>query len=102
MPDPNLPVEQDIGALVLQAPESVWQKIRKALRVETREQAASLVQTDDRARQLLISLLSSGNDTVLTKKPTVKEESSFVSAASKTRTPLSQQMYGTQKAKVQF
>ena len=101
MPDPNLPVEQDIGALVLQAPESVWQKIRKALRVETREQAASLVQTDDRARQLLISLLSSGNDTVLT-KPTVKEESSFVSAASKTRTPLSQQMYGTQKAKVQF
>ncbi len=99
MADPTLPVEDDVGALVLQAPEDVWKKIKKALRVETREQAASLVQADDKARQLLLSLLS-GGDTVLTKPG--RREQSFVSTTSKARPPLSEQMYGSRKAGMKF
>ncbi len=99
MADPTLPVENDVGALVLQAPEDVWKKIKKALRVETREQAASLVQADDKARQLLLSLLS-GGDTVLTKPG--RREQSFVSTTSKASPPLSEQMYGSRKAGMKF
>ncbi len=99
MADPTLPVENDVGALVLQAPENVWRKIKKALNVQTREQAASLVQADDKARQLLLSLLS-GTDTVVTKPG--RREQSFVSTTSKARPPLSEQMYGSRKAGMKF
>ncbi len=100
MADPTLPVEDDVGALVLQAPEDVWKKIKKALNVQTREQAASLVQADDKARQLLLSLLSGGTDTVVTKPG--RREQSFVSTTSKARPPLSEQMYGSRKAGMKF
>ncbi len=99
MADPTLPVENDVGTLVLQAPEDVWKKIKKALNVQTREQAASLVQADDKARQLLLSLLS-GGDTVVTKPG--RREQSFVSTTSKARPPLSEQMYGSKKAGMKF
>ncbi len=96
----DLSTEQDIGSLVLQAPEDVWKKIKKALAVKTREQAASLVQADDKARQLVTSLLSGTDETLLT-RPTTRRES-FITARRRPRIPLEEQMYGSKKPKVTF
>lgn len=92
--------QRDVGDLVLQAPESIWKKIKKALAVETREQAASLVQADNKARELVISLLSGSDETLLTRPETRSE--SFISAPHQPRVPLEEQMYGSRKAKVTF
>jgi len=100
MSDPALPAQQDIGDLVLKAPEEIWKKIKKALGTQTREQAAAMVQADDKARQLVLSLFSGADQTLLTRPATRSE--SFITAPSKPRVPLEEQMYGTKKAKVTF
>ena len=100
MSDPVLPNTEDVGALVLQAPEAIWKKIKKALAVQTREQASSLVQADDKARELVMSLLSGSDETLLTRSGTRAE--SFITSSPKPRVPLAEQMYGTKKAKAVF
>ncbi len=83
MADPTLSVENDVGTLVLQAPEDVWKKIKKELGVQTREQAASFVQADSKAKEIVLSIL--GLNTVVT-KPATNRADSFLSATSKPRT----------------
>lgn len=82
------PRQTDVGNLVLQAPEAIWKKIKKALAVQTRDEAASLVRADDKAKQRVISLLSGSDENLLTQR--------------QTRVPLEEQMYGSRKAKVTF
>lgn len=58
MSDPTLATQQNLGDMVLHAPEDVWSKIRKALGVKTREEAAGMVEADPKARELVVGLLS--------------------------------------------
>jgi len=87
-----------IGDLILQAPEPVWAKIKKALGVQTRDQAAAIVQADDKARRLVMSLFS-GEGEAETERPNTRSESYLIPKQS---TPLAEQMYGGKKAKVSF
>ena len=80
--------------------DEIWKKIKKALGTQTREQAAAIVQADDKARQLVLSLFSGADQTLLTRPATRAE--SFISAPPQSRTPLAEQMYGSKKAKVTF
>ena len=98
MSDSMLTGGSSIGDLILQAPEPVWKKIKKALGVQTRDQAAAIVQADEKARQLVMSLFS-GEGEAETERPTTRSESYLVP---KQPTPLAEQMYGGKKAKVSF
>lgn len=88
----------NIGDLILQAPAPVWAKIKKALGVQTRDQAAAIVQADDKARRLVLALFSGERETE-TERPPTRSESYLVP---KQPTPLAEQMYGAKKAKVTF
>lgn len=96
MSDPVLPTQSDVGDLVLQAPETTWKKIKKALGVQTREQAAAMVEADDKARKRVISLLSG----FLTRPPSMSK--GFLTEPRQARPPLAEQMYGAKKAKAVF
>ena len=100
MSDSIAPTETNIGDLILQAPEPVWKRIKKALGVQSREQAAAIVQADDKARKLVLSLFS-GQEQSFVNRPATRSES-FISSPSTTPIPLEEQMYGTKKAKVTF
>lgn len=84
---------EDIGTLVLQAPDSIWAQLKKALRVETREQAAELVRTDSAAQKVAVSILS-GSQSLLT-KPEARSESLLTSPKRKEK-PVADRMYGKQ------
>jgi len=100
MSDSMQGVGDDIGDLVLQAPDSVWQKIKKALGVQTREQAATLVKADDKARKLVMSLFSGQGQSFIDRVATSSE--SFITSPASPPLPLAEQMYGKNKAKVTF
>jgi len=55
MPDAQAPSLSD---QILSAPEPMWKKLRPALGVATREEAAQLVMRDEKAAALAISILS--------------------------------------------
>ena len=88
---------QSIGELVLSASPPVWAKIKKVLPVKTREEAATLVDTDPKSREVVVEILS-GEQTLVTggrAKP-----SSAVTSARDPSPDLAQQMYGKKPAKV--
>ena len=82
--------------MILGAESSVWEKIRLGLQVETREQAASMVEVDDKARLFVLDLFGgseagqqAGRRSVVT-HPRAKDPQ------------LADQLYGPGKAKVKF
>jgi len=48
----------DLPSIVMKAPEPLWKQIRQALGVQTREQAAELVQTNEEARNTVSMIVS--------------------------------------------
>ncbi len=101
MSDPVLPNQQDIGALVLQAPETIWKKIKKALGAQTREQAAAIVQADGKARKKVMDLLFGSAGTMLNLRPGARADS-FINTPVKPLISPEERIYGTEKAKVTF
>ena len=101
MSDPTLPIDQDLGQLVMQAPEPVWRKIRKALSVESREEAAALVQADPKAQEVVLEILGGGGDTMLTDRRGGggKAPGSLVTDGAPAAAPLSERMYGGSSGK---
>jgi len=90
-------VQQSIGDLVLSASPAVWTKIKKVLPVKTREEAATLVESDPKSREAVVAILA-GEETLVTggrSKP-----SSAVTSARAPSPDLAQQMYGKKPAKV--
>jgi len=101
VPEQSVPENQDtLGPQILKAPEPTWIKIKRLLGVETREEAAALVQTDPDARKVVVNLLGGADNTVLT-NPRNRAES-FLTSPKREATPLSELMYGKGKAKVTF
>ena len=77
MSDPTISSEQDLGAMVRQAPDDIWQQIKKALGVNTREEAARMIQADNKARELVLPLLAgqSGKQKTLVTNPQARAKS---------------------------
>ena len=80
MSDPSVSAAPDLGQMILQAPEPLWKKIKRELKVQTREQAASLVQTDAKAQEAVVGILSSQSAATSKTQPRT-------SAATSTRAP---------------
>ena len=67
MPESTLtPREMDLGELILQAPGALWERLRKRLKVGSREEAARLAETDEGVRQEILGLLSPESRTLVT------------------------------------
>ena len=96
MSDPVLPNQSDVGAMVLQAPEAIWKKIKKQTGAQTREQAATMVQADEKIRELVISLFAERNKNLLT------QPASRANLLTEPRSLLTEQTYGAKKAKAVF
>jgi 3'-phosphoadenosine 5'-phosphosulfate (PAPS) 3'-phosphatase len=47
----------DLRQLILNAPDDIWQKIKRALGTRTREEAAVMAQADPKAQQIVVHLL---------------------------------------------
>jgi len=82
---------EDIGTLILQAPDHIWTKLKQALRVETREQAAELVRTDSAAQKVAVSILSGS----LLTKPEPRSESLLTSPKREPK-PVADRVYSKQ------
>ncbi len=48
----------DLGSFILKAPEDLWQQIKSALQVQTRQQAAEIVATDPEAQRIVTQILT--------------------------------------------
>ena len=103
MSDSMLTGGSSIGDLILQAPEPVWAKIKKALGVQTRDKAAAIVQADDKARQKVMSIFS-GEVKAQTERPTTRSGSVLIPKANPSvEERLPGQLYPvSKKAKVSF
>jgi len=97
MSDPVLPNKSDVGAMVLQAPEAIWKKIKKETGAQTREQAAAMVEADEKTRELVISLFSETKKNLLTQPASRAKD--FLTEP---RSLLTEQNYGAKKAKAVF
>ena len=96
MPDPNISAGPDVRAMIFEADSSVWEKIRMGLQVETREQAASMVEVDDKARLFVLDVFAAG-------EAGQQAERRSVVTHPRPRDPqLADQLYGKGKAKVEF
>ena len=89
MPAADLPVQDDLSTMILSLDAPTWKKVKKALGVDTREEAVGIVEADPKARDLVVglldtTLLTSDSETQLTKKRTPK-------------TPTAEVMYGSRK-----
>ncbi len=96
MPDPNISAGPDVRAMILGAESAAWEKIRKGLQVETREQAASMVEVDDKARLFVLDVFAGAEGGEPVKRRSVITDSRT------SQPPLAEQMYGKGKAKVEF
>lgn len=66
----EMPQEPTLGARIIDAPEELWKKIKAALGATTREEAASLVEQDEKAASIALSILDAPEepDTALTSR----------------------------------
>lgn len=70
---------------ILQLPDALWKRLQAALGVKTRQAAADLVASDEKAASIATSIL------------TPKTEGSLLTSKPKAKAPAAERMYGKSK-----
>ena len=86
----DLPAQPDIWALIMDADEPTWRKVKKVLAVKTRPEAVEVVQTDPQAAELVMGLLT---ESLVTRE----SEGSRVTVGRTERPDTAELMYGKKR-----
>jgi len=70
MPAESTAPTTDLATQILQAPDELWQRLRSALNVKTRDEAVQVVNTNERAAELARSILGGGTEESVLTRPT--------------------------------